>query len=196
MLVPGIFEPALLQDLRAHVEFRTWKKIPGFTLIEMLVVLMVMGLCLGLVGVISRPDDRALLRLEAERLAQLLDFAATEAQLTGNAIAWTAETSTSTSTSAYRFWRLGDDALWTQIRDSDSLRARDLPQDVAVVALRVENMRPQGAMRLEFSPYGAALAFTVALSLGAERYVVAGSPTGDVRALPEEENSNGTPARR
>lgn len=30
----------------------------GFTLIEMLVVLMIMGLCVGLVGSIVRPDDR------------------------------------------------------------------------------------------------------------------------------------------
>ena len=53
----------------------------GFTLIEMLVVLMIMGLFLGLVSTITRPDERALLRLEAERLSQLLDFAAAEAQL-------------------------------------------------------------------------------------------------------------------
>ena len=36
----------------------------GFTLIEMLVVLMVMGLFVGLVSVVTQPDERAELRLE------------------------------------------------------------------------------------------------------------------------------------
>lgn len=150
----------------------------GFTLIEMLVVLMIMGLFVGLVSTITRPDDRAVLRLEAERLSQLLDFAATEARLTGRSIAWTADES------GYRFWRADDAGVWSEIRDSELLRARTLPQGVAVSAFSVENMPPQGAMRLEFTPQGSALAFTIGISLGAERYAIAGSPVGDVRVLP------------
>ena len=69
----------------------------GFTPIEMLVVLMIMGLFIGLVSTITQPDDRAMLKLEADRLSQLLDFAATDAQLTGKSIAWTADES------GYRF---------------------------------------------------------------------------------------------
>jgi general secretion pathway protein H len=154
----------------------------GFTLIEVLVVLMIIGLFVGLVSAITRPDDRAVLRLEAERLSQLLDFAAAEAQLTGKSIAWTADGS------GYRFWRSADDANWSEIRDGELLRARALPQGVAVAGFRVENMRPQGAMRLEFAPQGSALAFSIALSLGSERYSVAGSPVGDVRMFPGEGN--------
>lgn len=162
----------------------------GFTLIEMLVVLMIMGLFVGLVSTITRPDDRAVLQLEAERLSQLLDFAATEAQLTGKSIAWTADES------GYRFWRSGDDARWAEIRDSELLRARTLPQGMAVSGFRVENMRPQGAMRLEFAPQGSSLAFTIGLSLGAEYYTVAGSPVGDVRVVPGAGTSNGDVALR
>ena len=152
----------------------------GFTLIEMLVVLMVMGLFVGLVSTIARPDDRAVLRLEAERLSQLLDFAAVEAQLTGKSVAWTADGP------GYRFWRSGEDSTWGEIRDNDLLGARTLPLGMTVSGLRVENMRPQGAMRLEFAPQGATLAFDIVMSLGAERYAVAGSPLGEVRALPGE----------
>jgi general secretion pathway protein H len=150
----------------------------GFTLIEMLVVLMIMGLFVGLVSTITQPDDRAVLRLEAERLSELLDFAATEARLTGKSIAWTADES------GYRFWRSSDDAGWSEIRDSEALRARNLPQGMAVSGFRVENMTPQGAMRLEFSPQGSSLAFTIGMSLGAVRYAVTGSPVGDVRVVP------------
>ncbi len=162
----------------------------GFTLIEMLVVLMIMGLFVGLVSTITQPDDRATLQLEAERLSQLLDFAATEARLTGKSIAWTADES------GYRFWRSGDDGVWSEIRDSELLRARTLPQGVAVSGFRVENMRPQGAMRLEFAPQGSSLAFTIGLSLCAERYAVTGSPVGDVRVVPGEGRSDGEVALR
>ena len=164
-----------------------WRR--GFTLIEMLVVLMIMGLFVGLVSAITRPDDRAVLRLEAERLAQLLDFAATEAQLSGRSVAWTADAS------GYRFWRAYDDSNWSEIRDSELLRARTLPQGVAVSGFRVENMRPQGLMRLEFAPQGSSLAFTIAMSLGTERYAVAGSPVGDVRTVPGTGNTDGNLAR-
>ncbi len=148
----------------------------GFTLIEMLVVLMIMGLFVGLVTTITRPDDRAVLRLEAERLAQLLDLAAAEAQLTGKTIAWTGDAS------GYRFWRADDVAGWIEIRDNDLLRARPLPPGMSIFAFRVENMNPQGPMRLEFTPPGSALAFAVGLALGNERYTVAGNPVGEIHA--------------
>ena len=152
----------------------------GFTLIELLVVLLIMGLFVGLVSTITRPDDRAVLRLEAERLAQLLDIAATEARLTGTSIAWTADES------SYRFWRSGEDASWSEIRDSELLRARTLPQGMALSGFRVENMRPQGAMRLEFAPQGSTLAFTIGVSLSTEHYTISGSPVGEVRVMPGE----------
>jgi general secretion pathway protein H len=156
----------------------------------MLVVLMVMGLFVGLVTVVLRPDERAALRLEAERLSELLDLAAEEARLGGRGIAWTA------NSSAYRFWRAADDASWNEIRDSDLLRARALPQGVTISAFRVENNRPQGGMRLEFPPQGASLAFTINLSLGEHRYAVEGSPIGELRVLPGEGRLSAEPATR
>ena len=138
----------------------------GFTLIELLVVLLVMGLCAGLVVSISQPDDRARLRVEAERLAQLLDLAALESRFSGKPVAWTADAT------QYRFWRWRDDAGWSEASNgstSDSLRARSLPQGMAI---------PK--MRLEFDPYVTA-AYEVQMTLGDARYVVAASPLGEVR---------------
>ncbi len=162
----------------------------GFTIIEMLVVLMIIGLFFGLVSAITRPDERAMLRLEAERLSQLLDFAAAEARLTGRSIAWTADES------GYRFWRADEDASWLEIRDSELLRARTLPQGVLVSGFRVENMRPQGAIRLEFAPQGSLLAFTIGMSLGDEQYSVVGSPIGEVRVVPGKGRIDGEVALR
>ena len=65
-------------------------KVRGFTLVEILVVLMTMGILLGLISVNLGPGERDLLRLEAERLAQVLDLAADEARISGNSLARTA----------------------------------------------------------------------------------------------------------
>ena len=153
---------------------RGWR---GFTLIETLVVVLIMGLFIGLISAIARPDPRALLQVESERLAQLLELAAAESRLTGKFIGWTADES------GYRFWRVNGDTGWTEIRDSDLLRPRTLPQGISIASLQAESMRPQGIMRLEFSPYVQTLAFTIELSSGAERYTVTASPIGEVRAV-------------
>jgi general secretion pathway protein H len=125
----------------------------GFTLIELLVVLLVMGLAAGLIGVLVQPDERALLRVETERLAQLLDLAATESRLTGKPVAFSAERS------KYSFWRWREDAGWLEARE-DVLRARSLPPGMAI-----------SAMRIEFDPYVPAL-YEVQISLGEARTTI------------------------
>ena len=162
----------------------------GFTLLEMLVVMMIVGLFFGLVIAVTRPDDRAQLRLEADRLAQLLELAAAEAQLSGHPIAWTAEES------SYRFWRGAEDASWLEIRDDELLHARTLPQGILVSGFRVESALPQGAMRLEFTTQGASLAFTIVMSLGEAHYSIVGSPIGEIRVAPGMGKSDGELAFR
>lgn len=163
----------------------------GFTLIELLVVLMIMGLIVGLAAAIVRPDDRGLLRVEAERLAQLLDLAAAESRLTGDPMAWTADGP------GYAFWRMTADGDWVEVRDSDLLRARTLPQGMVVSRLAVENVAAQGPKRLQFAPYyGAALSFTIELSLGDAHYAVAASPIGELTLVPGEGDAGGGLAQR
>lgn len=155
----------------------------GFTLIEMLVVLLIMGLLLGLVSTIVRPDERGQLKIEADRLAQLLEFAGTEARLTGKSIAWTADGP------GYRFWRFSEEAGWSEVRDNDLLRARTLPAGMTISGLRVETMKPGRDFRLEFSANGETLAFVIDLSMNAARYRVTGSPIGQMLAAGEEGES-------
>lgn len=159
-------------------------KARGFTLIELLVVLMIMGILVGLASASVRPDERALLRVESLRLAQLLDLAAAESRYSGKAIAWTAGEGT------YRFWREAGDAQgsaqWFEIRDSDPLRARTLPHGMRVAGLRIENAQSRDAPRLEFTPYAPSAAFSIEMALGNARSTVAGSPVGDIDVLPGE----------
>jgi general secretion pathway protein H len=155
-------------------------KCSGFTLLEVLVVLLIMGIFVGLVSTIVQPDDRALVRVEADRLAQLLDLAATKAHYTGRPIAWTADGP------GYRFWQFSEDTYWTEIRDDDALRARTLPHGMTISGVRIENVNSVDPMRLEFTPYGPTLSFSVDLSLGTARESVAGSPVGEVSVVPNQ----------
>jgi general secretion pathway protein H len=134
----------------------------------------------GLASVAARPDDRALLRVEADRLALLLELAGDEARNGGKAFAWTVEAP------AYRFWRRTGDAQWIEIRDSELLRARVLPAGMRVAALRVGNIASLDAMRLEFPPYAPATAFSIELALGDARWAVAESALGEIEVVPRE----------
>lgn len=156
------------------------KKPGGFTLIELLVVLVIMGLMVGLVSAVVRPDDRGLLRVEAERLAQLLDLAGGEARQTGRSIAWTADGP------GYRFWRKSEDGEWSELRDSDLMHARTLPASMTITRLRLENTPVRGPMRLQFGPDEPTQSFSIEMQLGAARYVVVASPIGELRVLPGE----------
>lgn len=160
----------------------------GFTLVEVMVVLLIIGLAVGLVSNVAGPDDRARLRLETERLAQLLDLAAAESRLSGKRIAWTAEDS------GYRFWRFADDTDWSEIRDVDSLRPRTFPAGIRIAGLSVENTLMGEKMRLEFTSSGRALSFAIQMTLGALSYSVEGSPLGDIRIVSDERKANGEPA--
>jgi general secretion pathway protein H len=160
----------------------------GFTLLEMLVVVLIMGLLIGLVRVVVQPDARGQLRVEAERLAQLLDLAAAEARLSGQTLGWTA------SGPAYQFWRFREETGWLEIIDNDLLRARVLPPGMTIAALRVENMQRRGGMRLEFTPDAPPTLFVIELALGAEQYVVAAAPGGTVRAEAGGGSANAAPA--
>lgn len=148
----------------------------GFTLMEILVVLLVMGMGLGLASAMVRPSDQDILRVEADRLSGLLDLAMEESQFSGKSIAWTAEKTT------YRFWRLSTDNEWREIRHTEWARARTLPRGMTISSLSIENnTHTQGPMRLEFFPGSSSLSFSVALALGKAQLSVIASPVGELR---------------
>ncbi|WP_313025698.1 MULTISPECIES: GspH/FimT family pseudopilin [Pseudomonadaceae] len=71
----------------------------GFTLVELLVVLVIVGIASAAIGLSSRPDPARLLREDAQRLALLLEVAQSEAQIDGQQILWLADGN------GYRFMR-------------------------------------------------------------------------------------------
>ena len=163
----------------------------GFTLIELLVALVIVGLLAGLIRGTLHPDERDTLQIEAERLAQLLYLAGSEALMSGKSMAWT------TDGGSYRFLRYRREGGWGEIRGDDLFRERVLPG-----GMKIEGMKMEGAVivsttehdivRLEFTPHALTPSYVINLSLGRERYAVEGSLIGDVRALPPGRKSDET----
>lgn len=149
----------------------------GFTLLELLVAMLIMGLMLGLAAPVLQPDARSQLRDEAERLAQLFDLAASEARLSGRPMVWTSDGS------GYRFWRADEPASGSARRDSDLWHEHTLPAGMRLAGLNIEALPVAGAMRLDFAGDGTASTFALELLMNASRVTVAASPLGEVRVL-------------
>ncbi|MEO8739497.1 MAG: GspH/FimT family pseudopilin [Casimicrobiaceae bacterium] len=99
----------------------------GFTLAEMLVVILVIGLAAGFAYARLDADPRQTMQREAQRLAAALEHAAALAQ-------WRNQTlGVAASGADYRFWRRepgADGDRWVPVTDDDVLQAHALPADI------------------------------------------------------------------
>lgn len=146
----------------------------GFTLIEVLVVVLIIGVMIGVAGVnLARgPEDRA--REESEHLAMLLRAAREEAILQGRVYAFAADAG------GYRFLRLETDGRLKPLAD-DVLRPHELPAGVAMAALSIDGADGAARDGLVFVPSGELPQFRFVLAGGRVRWSVVGAPDGSIR---------------
>ncbi|KVF26396.1 type II secretion system protein GspH [Burkholderia vietnamiensis] len=111
---------------RAHTARRS---AAGFTLLEMLVVLVIVGLLVAVVTLAPSRNRRTDLAEEAQRLANLLESAGDEAQVRSMPIAW------QLVGGGYRFVQRTDSGGWTPMTD-DLYRARRWGGAVTSVSVR------------------------------------------------------------
>jgi len=119
----------------------------GFTLIEILVVLLLMGIVSALVVANVAPDNRGKLRIESERLALLLEQAAEEAHTSQRELGW------STDGAGYAFWQRQEGGEWTRM-DEGIYHPRNLPDEMRIEDITVEQNRIAPGARLVFEPSG------------------------------------------
>lgn len=67
------------------------RRVSGFTLLEMLVVIVLAGILVSIVTISVTPDPRQKLKREAERIGQLMSLAADEARIRQLPIVWEAD---------------------------------------------------------------------------------------------------------
>ena len=86
----------------------------GFTLIELMVVLVIIGIASAAISLTIRPDPLHLLRKDAERLSQVLQVAQAEARADGRPITWRADAK------GFRFNRPSDDGTGVEAFQGDN----------------------------------------------------------------------------
>jgi general secretion pathway protein H len=135
----------------------------GFTLVEVLVVVVIIAVLVSLVAVKLAPDARQSLREEALRLAALLAHAREEALVTGAPLAW------QRTERGYRFVQRAPDRTWAPVDRDPSLRPRELPAGVGFAGIETA-AAPTGAQALiVLAPTGLSEPFRITLALGPHR---------------------------
>ncbi len=130
----------------------------GFTLIEIVVVMVLIGLAVGLTAVTAFPGNDRKLYTEADRLAQLWGMAYEDAQLTGATVVWEADAQ------SYRFLRREGETL-NSIQNDSTLRERNWPVQPVQAALlgQAAPAEPNATVRLAFERNGNSDPFRIAL---------------------------------
>ncbi len=124
----------------------------GFTLIELMVVVLIIGIALSMVAINGLPGSRDGLRYEAERVSHLLLLAREEAQIRGAPIRFEADET------RYRFmiYKQGE---WLPILDDQDLRERRWESPT-----RVRIGRADGRTTIEFGRASVDIPFSIYLT--------------------------------
>ena len=109
-----------------HINNRTTTDQRGFTLLEIMVVVVLIALTVTLVGLNLNRDLDQIAGLEADRFAKLLEHLRDESVLTGKSYAIEVDE----QKKIYRF--LESSEKWLPVKDDDLLRPRRFPEYLTV----------------------------------------------------------------
>jgi general secretion pathway protein H len=137
----------------------------GFTLVELLVVIVIAGILLGTVAINAMPSQHQTLQREAQRIALLLQLARDEAIVRNRPLALEVEAD------RYRFL-VRDDSQWRVITDDDLLRERNFKRPPLAFTLDPPVAQPAYPLRIVFGRAPVDKPFVLTLLAGSDKVAI------------------------
>jgi general secretion pathway protein H len=136
------------------------RKVSGFTLVELLVVMVIVGITLGLATLNALPSPRQDLQKEAQRIALLLQLARDEAIVRNRLVAFEA------NGERYHFL-VRDEKGWGPINNDDLLRERNFKNGPLQLLLEpAQDTGPGNPLRITFGREPVDKPFVLTLASG------------------------------
>jgi len=150
----------------------------GFTLIEMLVVVLLVSIMFALVGVNLSQDETSQVRDEANRLALVLQAVQQEAILQSQIIVLVV------SAAGYEFMQPDNEGKLVALSGDDVLTAHAWKNNVSLHSVEIEGLDDEEKITgILFEPSGSQPAFTITLAAGDIRWHVKGHANGKIVSL-------------
>ena len=143
----------------------------GFTLVEILVVLVILAIGAGAAALAYDGNDRERATREARRFASALEHAALRAQMRAETLGASADGN------AWRFWRRDPDSgQWLPVGDDDVLAAHALPTAMSLAPATYGGQLLDARAIVPLRPTGRNEPFTFALDAHDAHIVLAADP--------------------
>lgn len=143
----------------------------GFTLVEIMVVLVIIGITLGMVSLNALPSPRQNLQGEASRIALLLQLARDEAIVRNRLVAFEA------NGEFYRFL-VRNEAGWEPISKDDLLRERAFKGGPVQLMIDPASVGPGNPMRITFGREPVDKPFVLTMAIGDDTVAIRADGVG------------------
>jgi general secretion pathway protein H len=143
----------------------------GFTLVEIMVVMVIIGITLGLASLNAMPSPRQDLQDEAQRLTLLLQLARDEAIVRNRLVTFEA------TPERYRFL-VRNETRWDPITSDDLLRERDFRNAPVNLVLDPASAGTVNPLRITFGREPVDKPFVLILSTGGYRVAIRADGVG------------------
>ena len=153
----------------------TYKGAHGFTLVEILLVMLVIAISLAMVVPNLTKSHEQILLEEGNRLTALLSYANDVSTSTGHAIAW------DQTPAGYRFLERDQNLnVWKPLLDDASLRERILPESVQIEYVLEQGKSADQLAKVIMNPSGVQAPFEIGLHNDSQHIKVIGNLIGQI----------------